>query len=110
MTIDGFTQGEGGVPFRYPNQTTSQSLSITGDPTGGYFNLTTSAPLPVGTAKINFDASSSDVQTALEAIVGVGNVKVYGSNPLPAARSPSRSSASMPTRRSRLSCQIVAYT
>ena len=51
VTIDGFTQANIAVPYRYPNQVTSavQDLLIGGGPTGGTFTLTTLAPLPTGT-------------------------------------------------------------
>ena len=44
VTIDGYTQGLIGIPFRYPSQQASQTITIAGNPTGGTFTLTTSAP------------------------------------------------------------------
>ena len=87
VTIDGYSEGESPIPFRYPSQTASQILSITGTPTGGTFTLTTSAPLPVGTtAPIRFNANRQEVQAALASIVGSGNndnVAVFGGTALP---------------------------
>jgi hypothetical protein len=83
VTIDGFTQAESGVPFRYPDQISSnvQSVTITGTPTGGTFTLSTSSPLPQGTTgPIAYNASPAQVQAALESIQGMmGNVAVTGS-------------------------------
>src|SRR5262249_39609796 len=48
--LDGYTQAEAGVPFRYPSQVSLavQSLTVLGSPTGGSFTLSTLAPLPPG--------------------------------------------------------------
>ncbi len=81
VSIDGYTQAEVAVPFRYPSTLSSavQDISINGFPTGGTFTLTTAAPLPVGTTiAIPFDAAPAGVQAALEAVVGAGNVAVTG--------------------------------
>jgi len=81
VSIDGYTQGEVAVPFRYPAAISSavQEISINGFPTGGTFTLTTSAPLPVGTTvPIPLDAAPEGVQVALEAVIGAGNVSVTG--------------------------------
>jgi hypothetical protein len=86
MSIDGYSEANVAVPYLYPDQVSSavQSLTISGDPTGGSFTLTTAAPLPVGiTAALPYDASALQVQEALEAIIGAGNVAVTG-GPLPA--------------------------
>jgi len=86
VTIDGYTQGQLPIAFRYPSQLATQQLSIAGSPTGGTFTLTTSAPLPVGTtAPIPFNASPSQVQAALTAIVGTASdgVRVFGGPFLP---------------------------
>ena len=50
-TIDGYSQADAGIPFRYPSQLTLavQTLSVLGSPTGGTFTLSDPAPLPVGT-------------------------------------------------------------
>ena len=56
---------------------------MNGVPTGGTFTLTTSAPLPVATVTIPFDATAAQVQSTLESAIGVGNVAVSG-GPLPA--------------------------
>jgi hypothetical protein len=80
VTIDGLTQAATQVPFRYPSEVATQSLAITGNPTGGTFTLTTSAPLPpnMTTTPIPVGASRATVQAALESIVGAGNVIVTG--------------------------------
>ncbi len=46
VSIDGYTQANVGVPFRYPDQVSSaaQSLLVGGVPTGGSFTLTTVGP------------------------------------------------------------------
>jgi Calx-beta domain len=92
VTIDGYTQGQTGIPYRYPSQQASQMVTIAGNPTGGTFTLTTSAPLPVGTATLPFNATNAQVQAALAAIVGP-NCR--------ATPSASPSSASSTARRSR---------
>ena len=52
------------------------TLAITGTPTGGTFTLI----VPGGeTGAIAFDAAATAVQTAIEAVVGAGNVTVTGS-------------------------------
>ena len=56
VTIDGYTEGQAGIPFRYPSETETQTISIVGTATGGTYTLTTQAPLPVGTTA---DASPS---------------------------------------------------
>ncbi|MFO0890051.1 MAG: hypothetical protein U0790_13040, partial [Isosphaeraceae bacterium] len=78
--IDGYTQAHAGIPFRYPNAISSavQQVAVTGGPTGGTFTLTTSAPLPIGTATIPYDANAATVRAALGTIVGPGNVTVQG--------------------------------
>ena len=79
VTIDGFTEANTALAFRYPGQLTSamQNLDIAGAPTGGTFTLSTFAPLPVGTTPpIPFSATADEVQQALEAILGAGNVSV----------------------------------
>ena len=91
VTIDGYTEGQTPIAFRYPNQLPTQTLAISGGPTGGTFTLTTSAPLPVGkTAPIRFNASAAEVQAALAAIVDksvngvlVDSVDVFGGPFLP---------------------------
>jgi hypothetical protein len=89
VTIDGFTEANTAVPFRYPDQITSavQDLSIGGNPTGGSFTLSTLAPLPVGTtAPIPFSATPEDIEQALVTILGtdrsgIDNVSVTESTP-----------------------------
>ncbi len=84
VTIDGDTQAQFPVLYRYPAQSASQLLTLTGNPTGGAFTLTTSAPLPIGTTPpIPFNANRDQVRAALETIVGAGNVVVTGASPLP---------------------------
>jgi hypothetical protein len=80
-TIDGYSQGEIGVPFRYPSQVALaiQRLTVLGSPTGGSFTLTTLFPLPSGTtAAIPYNANAGTIQAALEAVIGAGNVTVTG--------------------------------
>jgi hypothetical protein len=86
VTIDGYTQGQTGVPFTYPDGSQYQTLSLTNTTSGGTFTLTTSAPLPVGTVTLPYNATAAQVQTALETIVGTaaGNVSVTGATDLPA--------------------------
>jgi hypothetical protein len=60
-----------------------QSISITGNPTGGTFTLTFTRPVtgvPSTTGGIAFNATALQVQTALELLpdIGVGNVVVTG--------------------------------
>ena len=77
VAIDGYTQANLRVPYRYPDQVTSavQNLFVDGIPTGGTFTLTTSAPLPVGTTPpIPYNATAAQVQAALDTILGSGNV------------------------------------
>ena len=81
LHIDGFSQAHFPVLFRYPNAFSSavQTVSVTGLPTSGTFNLTTVAPLTVGTTPdFSIDAKSWEVQAALEAILGAGAVEVTG--------------------------------
>src|SRR5271157_4889024 len=82
VTIDGYSQGEFPIPFVYPLGGAAQTLVINGNPTGGYFTLTTSTPLPVATVQIQYLANSSQmaaqIGAALQGIVGVGNVTVIG--------------------------------
>src|SRR5271157_966570 len=85
VTIDGYSQGEFPIPFVYPLGGAAQTLVINGNPTGGYFTLTTSTPLPVATtAQIQYDptapqiATAAQIGAALQHIVGVGNVTVIG--------------------------------
>jgi Calx-beta domain len=83
ISIDGFSQANDAIPFRYSDELVSavQTLAVLGTPTGGSFTLTTAAPLPVGTtASLPIGATEAQVQAALEAIVGVGNVAVSGGN------------------------------
>ena len=83
VSIDGFTQGHVGVPFRYPSQVSSaqQQVAVLGNPTGGYFTLATQAPLPPGrTGPIAYNATPDQVQAALSAIPKMaGNIVVSGS-------------------------------
>ena len=81
VSIDGYTQASVGVPYRYPDQVSSavQSLLVSGEPTGGSFTLTTSAPLPVGiTPPIPYNATAAEVQSALESIIRASNISVTG--------------------------------
>ncbi len=84
VSIDGFTQANVAVPYRYPDQVSSavQDLTIGGEPTGGTFTLSTLAPLPVGTTPpISYSASADEVQQALALVLGNANVSVTESLP-----------------------------
>ncbi len=75
VTIDGFSEAQNPIPFRYPSEAASQTVSITGSPTGGTYTLSTSSPLPTGTtAPIPYNADSAQVQEALGLILGASNV------------------------------------
>jgi CSLREA domain-containing protein len=79
VSIDGYSQAKIPVPFRYPAQVSSavQTLIVSGDPTGGSFTLTTSAPLPVGTTPpIPYNATATEVMAALTAIIPADDVTV----------------------------------
>ncbi len=80
VSIDGFSQGNTGVPFVYPDDLTSAVQSVAVDATGGSFTLTTSAPLPVDetTQAIPYNATAAQVQAALAVVVGTNNVVVTG--------------------------------
>ena len=72
VSIDGYSQAESGIPFRYPAQISSavQTVTLTGILTGGTFtlstSLSTSAPLlPQGTTgPIAYNATPAQVQAA----------------------------------------------
>jgi hypothetical protein len=55
-----------------------QSVDITGTPTGGTFRLSMDG---AATGDIAYNANAAAVQSALEAVVGTGNVAVTGTNP-----------------------------
>ncbi len=79
ISIDGFTQANVAVPYRYPDQISSavQDVSIGGQPTGGTFTLSTLAPLPVGTTPpIPYSATADQVQQALALLLGNANISV----------------------------------
>jgi hypothetical protein len=81
VTIDGYSQAQFPVPFRYPSALSLaiQTVTVLGSPTGGSFTLSTLFPLPVGTTQaIPFNANAGTVQAALEAVIGAGNVTVTG--------------------------------
>ena len=85
VTIDGYTEAQFPVPFRYPSAFSSavQTININGFPTGGTFTFTTASPLPIGTTvPIPFNASNATIQTDLNAILGPGSVTVSGSTTL----------------------------
>ncbi|MEU0871650.1 hypothetical protein [Nocardia brasiliensis] len=73
VTADIFATGAG---LLYTRQYTPihevQLVTITGTPTGGSFKLN-------GSADIAYNAASTAVKAALEAVLGVGNVNVTGS-------------------------------
>ncbi len=80
VSIDGYTQANVPVPYRYPDQVSSavQELFVEGVPTGGTFTLTTSAPLPVGidSADSLQRHSRSKSRARWSSILGNGNVAV----------------------------------
>jgi Calx-beta domain len=79
ISIDGFSQANNPIAYRYADELIGevQNLSVVGAPTGGTFTLSTAAPLPVATtAPIPYTATPQQVQNALAAIVGNGNVAV----------------------------------
>jgi len=81
VTIDGYSQAEFPVPFRYPSASylAVQELSVLGSPTGGTFTLTSLISGHTGTtAPIPYDANAATVQAALESVVGPGNATVTG--------------------------------
>jgi hypothetical protein len=84
VSIDGYSQANFPVPYRYPTQVSSaiQSLSVTGIPSGGTFTLTTTVSLPPSanptTPPLPYNATAAQVQAALEGIFGTGNVVVTG--------------------------------
>jgi parallel beta-helix repeat protein len=85
VTIDGYSQAQFPIPYRYPSQLSStvQSLSLSAGSlaTGGYFTITTNDPLlvPGGTTvNIPYNATAAVFQAALEQVVGRGNVSVIG--------------------------------
>ena len=67
VAIDGYSQGNVGVPFVYPDNITSAVQFVGVAATGGSFTLTTSAPLPVDqtTQAIPYNATAAQVQAAL---------------------------------------------
>ena len=81
VTIDGYSQAEVGIPFRYPTEAglSIQTLSVLGNPTGGTFSLTglPSAPF-TPTPPIPWDATAAQVQAAIESVIGAGTVTVTG--------------------------------
>lgn len=77
VTIDGYSEAEVPIPYVYPLGGLTQTLTISGNPTGGSFTLTTSTPLPVATtAALPYNATADQIGAALQEIVGVGNVTV----------------------------------
>jgi hypothetical protein len=79
--IDGYSQANYPVLFRYPDQVSSavQSVSVFGIPSGGTFTLSTSLPLPIQTTTpLPYNATAAQIQAALEVIFGSGNVSVTG--------------------------------
>ncbi len=87
VSIDGYSQGVVPVPFRYPDDLSSQNDNVALDPsvTGGTYQLTIAnyedrgGTLREGsTTNIPFNATGAYVQTQLESLVGVGNVTVIG--------------------------------
>ena len=88
VSIDGYTQGSVGVPFRYPSDLTSQDdvVSVDVSTTGGSYVLDI-APYTDnnGMARggqtplsIPYNATAAFVQSQLDVLVGTGNVTVTG--------------------------------
>lgn len=62
----------------------NQTITVTGTPTGGTAVLTFYNAAGTGTdVTLNFDDTVAEVQTALEAVYGAGNVLVTGAGALP---------------------------
>ena len=83
VAIDGYSQANTAVSVRLsgPDHVGRPDFSIVRRPTGGSFTLTTSAPLPVGRARLKPSLTMRRprrVQAALDAIVGADNVVVTG--------------------------------
>lgn len=73
----------GGISW---TQNATQTVAITGTPTGGTFTLTATDPVTGATgttATLNHNAAAAAVESALEALsfIGAGNVTVTGNNP-----------------------------
>ncbi len=88
MTIDGYSQAIIPVPFRYPDDLSSQDDNVALDPsvTGGTYKLTIAYTDRSGTQQsftfmgIPYDATGAYVQNLLQDRLGVGNVTVTGSS------------------------------
>src|SRR5208337_3807120 len=74
--IDGYSQGEFPIPYRYPSAFTEiQILTVTGTPTGGSFTLSAQSPLPLlTTGDMPYNATASEVQLQLVQMLGMNNV------------------------------------
>ena len=80
--LDDITPG-GGISW---TQNATQTVAITGTPTGGTFTLTATDPVTGATgttSAIAYDAAAAAVESALEALsfIGAGNATVTGNNP-----------------------------
>jgi hypothetical protein len=86
VSIDAYTQGNIPVPFRYPDDLSSQDDNVALDTsvTGGTYELTVSytdrsgAGHSVNIATIPYDATAAYVQDILNAALGAGNATVTG--------------------------------
>jgi hypothetical protein len=80
VSIDGYTQAHFPIPYRYPNAfTATQVITVTGNPTGGSFTLSTQSPLPIlTTGDLPYNATAADLQLNLVEIFGTQNVAVSG--------------------------------
>jgi titin len=86
VTIDGFSEGEVGIPFRYPSEAglAVQSISLLGEPTGGTFELTGVPSNPfVSTGPIAWNATAADVQAAIQAVMTGGATATVTGGPFP---------------------------
>ena len=87
ISIDGYTQANVPVPFRYPIDLSSQDDFVAVDPsvTGGTYQLSIASYEDRSgtrrggtTTNIPYNATGAYVQTQLEGLVGIGNVTVIG--------------------------------
>lgn len=77
------TADAGALTLTNPAKNQKNSITITGTPTGGTFTITVTHPArgALTTATIAYDADAAAVKTALDAILGAGQVLVTGTGP-----------------------------
>jgi hypothetical protein len=80
VSIDGYTEAQFPIPYRYPDAyTATQIITVTGNPTGGSFTLSTQSPLPLlTTGDLPYNATAADLQLNLVGIFGTQNIAVSG--------------------------------